>query len=200
MKLYYTLGTCSLASHIILHECGFKFEIVPVKGGQYAGGDFKRINPNGYVPALELDNGEVLTEGVSILQYLADQKPELDLIPKFGDFRRYRCIEWLNFVATEIHKTFSPLFHDSTPQDYKKICLEKLSKRFSYVESRLNGTPFLMGEEFTIADAYLFTVVRWSRAVKLDLAPWPHLSDYLLRIKDRPATVLALKAEGKLKT
>lgn len=200
-KLYYSPGACSLAPHLVLEEIKLPFELVRVdlRTKTHAGGDFNKINPKGSVPALELGNGEILTEAAVILQYLGDQKPESALIPPAHTWPRYRCQEWLNFIATELHKGFGPLWKPNTPADYKAIVLENLAQRLNAVNTQLEKTPYLMGEGYTVADAYLFTVANWSYFLKIDLGPWPALQGFLERVKARPATLAALKAEGLTK-
>ena len=199
MKLYYAPGACSLASHIALHESGLPFEIdklnVPNKTTA-SGEDFMRINPKGYVPAIRLDDGGILTEGAAILQYIADQSPASGLAPKAGSMERYRLQEWLNFIATEIHKSYSPLFNKAAPEDVKTNARNLLAKRLPHVEARLADQPYLMGASFTVADAYLFVVLGWSDHVGFDLAPFPNIKDYVVRIAARPAVLAAMKAEG----
>ena len=199
MKLYYSPGACSLAPHIILREAGLPFDLVQVdlKAKQTKdGGDFTKVNPKGQVPTLQLDDGQILTENVAIDQYLADQKPEAGLLAQSG-LERYRGLEWLVFVSTELHKTFSPLFRPTTPDEYKTITRENIAKKFDYVEQRLaDGRQYLMGDRFTAPDAYLFTVLRWAKAMNIDLSPWPHLAAYRDRVAARPKVQETLKAEG----
>jgi glutathione S-transferase len=199
MKLYYAPGACSLASHIALHETGLPFEIdklnVPTKTTS-DGEDFMQINPKGYVPAIKLDDGNILTEGGAILQYIADQKPGSGLAPKAGTMERYRLQEWLTFIGTEIHKSFSPLFNKAASDEVKSYAQNLLTKRLGYVESQLTNKPYLMGDSFTVADAYLFVVMSWSNHVGFDLAPFPRIKEYLARIAVRPAVQAAMKAEG----
>ncbi len=202
MKLYYTPGACSLAPHIVLRAAGHKFDLekVDLAGKRTSSGaDFTRINPKGYVPALELDNGQVITEVGTIIQYLADQKRDLKLIPEFGTMERYRQMEWINFISTEIHKTFGPLWRPDTPDATKENQRTLLAKRFDYLAEQLKGKQFLMGENFTVADAYLFTVLNWTGMLKVDLAPWPIIQTYMTRVAARPAVNDALKAEGLVK-
>jgi len=202
MKLYYRPGTCSMAPHIILYEAGYAFEADKVdKATQRtaSGEDFSQVNPKGYVPALRLDNGEVLTEGVVILQYLADQKPETALAPRAGTMERYRLMEWLNYVATEIHKTFSPLFRPTITPELREAQISLLAKRLELVERQLGDKSYLMGETFTIVDAYLLTVLNWCQSLKIDLSPWPKIRDYLTRIDNRPSVQAAKKAEAPAK-
>jgi glutathione S-transferase len=197
MKLYYATAACSLAPHIILRELGQPVELIPVslKGSHYKGGEFSKVNPKGYVPTLELDSGEILTEGAVIMQYLADRQPEKKLMPASGTMERYRCLEWLNFIATEIHKGFSPLFGESTPE-VRANAVQLLKKRLQIVAAQLEKTPYLMGKEFSVADAYLFTVLNWSGFVKLDLSDFPVFANYLENLRQRPAVLEALRAEG----
>ena len=172
MKLYYAPGTCALASHIALEEAGQPYAIdklnVPTKTTA-SGEDFMQINPKGYVPTIQLDDGSFLTEGAVILQYIADQHPSANLAPMLGTMARYRLQEWLNFIGSEVHKTYSPMFNKSVAEDYKVIARTLLAKRLSYVETQLANKSYLMGDTFTIADAYLFTVLRWSERVSFDL-------------------------------
>jgi glutathione S-transferase len=198
MKLYFSPGACSLASHIALREAGIAFETDKVDLRAHktsAGGDFYSINPKGYVPALQLDDGAVLTEGAAILQYIADQKPATKLAPVAGTMDRYRLQEWLNFIGSELHKSFSPLFNPSTPDDIRATTRERLEKRLGFVAERLEGKSFLMGENFTVADAYLYTVLGWTQAVGLDRAKWPVLDRYFKRVGERSAVQAAREAE-----
>jgi glutathione S-transferase len=202
MKLYFAPGACSLSPHIVLREAGLHFELEQVDNKTKktkAGADFWAVNPKGYVPALALDNGETLTEGPAIVQYLADQKPESGLAPKPGSLERYRLAEWLNFITSELHKGFTPLFKPNTPDDYKLIARENLANRLGYLDKQLAGKQYLMGDKFTVADAYAFTVVNWTNFQKIDLAPWPNLKAYMDRVRARPKVQEALKAEGLLK-
>ena len=157
------------------------------------------LNPKGYVPAIKLDDGSVLTEGAAVLQYIADQKPDSGLAPKAGTMERYRLQEWLTFISSEIHKSFSPFFNKDATEDTKNIARNNLNRRLPHVEAQLAKTPYLMGDRFTVADAYLFVVVNWSKHVGFDLSPFPKIQDYLARIGARPAVQAALKAEGLLK-
>ena len=202
MKLYYSRGACSLAPHIVLHEAGFAFETVRVDTKAKTtqdGGDFTKINPNGYVPVLQLENGELLTEAIVVLQYLADLKPLAGLAPAAGTLPRYRLMEWLSFISSELHKGYSPLFAPTTPEEYKTIVKQKLAQRLGYVEGKLAGRQYLMGDTFTVADAYLYVVVNWSRAVQVDLAAFANLQAFQHRVMQRPAVQAALKAEGLVK-
>lgn len=202
LKLYYSPGACSLSPHIALQEAGLAFETekVDLRTKQTkSGADFKAINPKGYVPALQLDNGEVLTEGPAIVQYIADQKPASGLAPAAGTPARYRLMEMLNYISTELHKSFGTLFNGKAPDEYKSAVKEALSARLQELAKQLSGGGFLMGEHFTVADGYLFTVLGWTRYVHMDLAQWPALKDYADRIAARPAVQAAMKAEGLLK-
>ena len=199
MKLFYSPGACSLAPHIALREAGLKFEIEKVDLAAKKterGADYWSINPKGYVPALQLDSGDVLTEVSAVLQYIADQKTTL--LPAFGNAERYRALEWIGFISTEIHKGFSPLWKPNTPDAYKAIALENLAKRLQYVESQL-GSQYLTGADFTVADAYLFVVVSWAKYLKVDLAPYAKLRALLGRVAARPAVQAAMVAEGLIK-
>lgn len=201
MKLFYRPGACSLSPHIVLREAGMTFELdrVDTKAGKtQSGGDFASINPKGYVPTLQLDDGQFLTEGVAIVQYLADRKPETKLAPASGTIERYRLQEWLNFIATEIHKGFSPLFNRNAPEEVRQAQLSRLGTRLDYVATQLEKRPFLMGTTFSVADAYLFTILNWAKIVKLDLARWPALSAFQDRVGSRPAVRAAMEAEGLL--
>jgi glutathione S-transferase len=201
MKLYFTPGACSLSPHIALREAGYKFDAEQVDLGTKKtkdGTDYLKINPKGYVPALQLDNGELLTEGVAIVNYLADQKPDSKLLPKNGDMERYRAQEWLTFISSEIHKTFSPLFNPKTPDGFKTIAIEKLGQRFDFLNKHLEGKQYLMGSQFNAADGYLFTILGWAPHVKIDLSKWPNVRAYVDRVAGRPAVQAALKAEGLL--
>jgi glutathione S-transferase len=202
MKLYFSPGACSLSPHIVLREAKLKFDLekVDTKAQKTASGeDYSRINPKGAVPAIKLDNGQVLTEGPAIVQYIADQAPNSNLIPKAGTFERYKVQEWLNFITSEIHKGFSPLFRKNTPDDYKPIAQENLAEKFSYLEPHLAKNKYLTGDQFTVADAYLFVTVNWANVLQLDLSRWPALQAFLKRVAERPAVQEAMKAEGLIK-
>lgn len=202
MKLYYSPGACSLSPHIVALEAGLPCEMVLASTKSHKlqdGTDFYSINPLGYVPFLVLDDGQTLREGPVITQYLADQVPDKQLIPAVGTMARYRVLEWLNFIGTELHKGFGPLFVPGTPEDYKPSVRSKLLERFQWVESQLTDTTYLTGDQFTVADAYLFTVSSWGQYVGVDLSALPHLQAYLGRVAARPAVQAALKAEGLLK-
>ena len=201
MKLYYAPGACSLAPHIALSEAGqtYATERVDLRAHTYADGtDYYGVNPKGYVPVLELDNGERLTEVAVILQYIADRKPGT-LAPAFGSLERYRLMEWLNFIATEIHKGLSPLWKPTTPEDYKPVLLEAVGRRFDFVAQALGDKPYLTGERFTVADAYLFTIANWHHFLKFDLARWPALERFQARVAARPAVHAVLVAEHLVK-
>ncbi len=199
MKLYYTPGGCSLSPHIVSREAGIELELEQVdirEKKTRSGEDFWSINAKGYIPVLEMDDGQRLTEGPAIVQYLADQKPQSGLVPAAGTIDRYRVQEWLNFVASELHKTYSPLFRPTTPEEFKKLSRENLGKRFDWIERELIGKQYLMGDKFTIADAYLYVVLRWSPRVGLDLSKWPNVKAYVDRVAARPKVQEALRAEG----
>jgi glutathione S-transferase len=201
MKLYFSPGACSLAPHIALHEIGVPFHglKVDLKAHKVADGtDYYTVNPKGYVPLLELDDGERLTEAAVILQYIADRKPGT-LAPAFGSIERYRLMEWLNFIATEVHKQFAPLFYPTTPDATKEAQKAKLAARFDHVSKTLAKQPYLTGNNFTIADAYLFTVVNWSGNLGIDLGRWPALQQFQARVAARPGVQKAMKEEGLIK-
>lgn len=203
MKLYFFPGACSLSPHIILREAGLTFDTEKVDLAAKttaSGADYRNINPKGYVPALQLDNGDVLTEGPAIVQYLADQVPEKKLVPTAGTMERYKLVEWLNFISTELHKNFSPLFNPRTPEETREVVRKTLAQRFDFVAQQLQKGDYLMGNQFTVADAYLFTVLGWAAYVKLDLSPWPVLTAYVERIAARPAVKAAMIAEGLIKS
>jgi glutathione S-transferase len=202
MKLYYSPGACSLAPHIALREAGLPFEPVQVDlaGKKTAtGADYAEVNPKGYVPALELDDGQVLTEAQIVLQWIADRKPESGLAPQFGSLERYRLMEWLAFIATEIHKGFGPFWQPDTPEQTRQSALAALSRRLDYVDGKLGGGPYLMGGNFTVADAYLFTILGWTKIHRIDLSRWPRLAEYARRIAERPAVREAMQAEGLIR-
>ena len=202
MKLYYSPGACSLSPHIALHEAGLAHTpvLASTKSKKLQDGtDFFTINELGYVPVLELDNGERLREGPVIVQYIADQAPEKNLAPANGTLERYRLQEWLNFIGTELHKGFGPLFNPATPEEYKTIARNQLLKRLQWVDSKLADKPYLMGAQFTVADGYLFTVTNWAGLVGLDISGLAHLAAYRARVGARPGVQAAMKAEGLLK-
>ena len=198
MKLYYSPNACSLSPHIALREAGLPFELVlaSTKTHQLVDGtDYYTINPKGYVPLLELDNGERLTEGPAIVQWIADQVPDKRLAPPAETMPRYRLMEWLNFITAEIHKQFSPLFHPALPEEAKPLFRDKLITRFRYVDEQLADKSYLMGSDFTVADGYLFVVARWAPAVGLGLSEFANLTRFVQRMMSRPAVRQALEAE-----
>jgi len=203
MKLYYATGTCSLSPHIVALEAGITLDIERVDIFKKphvtgAGHDFTKVNPNAYVPVLELDDGSLLTEGAAIVQYLADLKPEARLAPAAGTRERYQLQSWLNFIATELHKMYSPwLFHPEYGAQAQEVARGKIAERLAYVERHLERSgPYLLGETFTAADAYLFTIVGWSAYAKVDLSAFPHLRAYMDRVGARPTVREAMRAEG----
>jgi len=200
MKLYYFTGACSLASAISLQEAGLKFELVRVDRHTRKtadGLDFNEINPKGYVPVLKLDNGEVLTENVAVLQYIADRNPAAKLAPPAGTMERYHLVEWLAFINSEVHKSFSPLFRKDAPEDVKQYTRKNLATRLEYLQRVLASRTFIMGEQFTVADSYLFTVLSWGAHADVDIGP--QLKRYVERIGARPHVIEAMKAEGLIK-
>ena len=202
MKLYFSPGACSLSPHIVLRELGLPFDLVKVDLGEHRtqdGEDFKTVNPKGYVPALKTDDGKILTEGVAINQYLADKKPEKKLAPANGTFERYELQQWLNFISTEIHKTYSPMFNSALPDAARAIFMDKLKKRFGEVDAELQKHDFLTGAQFTIADAYLYTLLRWAPKFHIDLKQWPALAKFYDRVDQRPAVKAAVEAEAAAK-
>ena len=199
MKLFYMPGACSLAPHIVASEAGLDVELVKVDGKTKAtetAENFLETNPHGYVPALVLPDGELLTEASVVVQYLADQKPETGLMPAPGGMARYRVQQWLAFVATELHKAFGVFFKPNTPDATKEINREHLAKRLAYVDGKLDGRSYLMGDAFTAADAYLWTILGWARHVGIDLSPFANIQRYLGTVAARPAVQKALRAEG----
>ena len=202
MKLYYSPGACSLSPHIALQEAGLAFEPVLASTKSHKlqdGTDYYGINPLGYVPMLELDDGTRLREGPAIVQYIADQAPLKNLAPAAGTLQRYRLQEWLTFIGTEVHKGFSPLFNPSMPEEAKTIAKERLKSRFAWLEKEVEGKEFLMGEHFSVADGYLFTVLNWAKPTGVDLAPYPNLLAWHARVGARPAVQAAQKAESQAK-
>jgi len=202
MKLYYSPGACSLSPHIVASEAGIPLELEKVdlashktEGGQ----DFLSINPKGYVPALRLDDGSVLTEGPAIVQYLADRKPATGLAPSAGTIERYRLQEWLTFIGTEVHKNFGTLFNKASSDDAKQTAKANIAKRLGYLNEQLAERQFLLGSTFTVADAYAFTIVNWTNFVGIDLKPYPNVGAYMARIGSRPKVQETLRAEGLLK-
>ncbi len=199
MKLYCKPGACSLSPHIVALECGLDFTQVIVdlqKKVTEQGEDYWQINPKGQVPALQFDDGSILTEGVAIVQYLADLKPDRNLLAPTGSLTRYHTLEWLSFVSSELHKSFSPLFRPDTPEEYKSIARAQLEKKYHQVNEALQDKQWLLGLRFTVADAYLYVVTRWAKAIKLDLAGLDALDAWFNRVAERPAVQAALKAEG----
>ena len=201
MKLYYAPGACSLSPHIVSREAGIDLELERADIAQKkteTGKDFWSVNPKGQVPVLETDDGQKLTEGPVIVQYLADQKPGSGLVPAPGTIDRYRVQEWLNFVGSEMHKTYGPLFRPTTPEEFKVLSREVLGRRIAWLDQQLAGKQYLMGDKFSVADAYLFTVLRWSPRVGIDLSKSANVVAYMDRVAARPKVQEALKAEGLL--
>ncbi|SHG37505.1 glutathione transferase GstA [Massilia sp. CF038] len=201
MKLYFSPGACSLSPHIVLREAGmaFSLEQVDLRSKRTASGaDYSAINPKGYVPALETDEGVLLTEGPAIIQFVADRAPGSALAPAAGSMARYQLVEWLNFISTEIHKSFSPLFNPAASEDMKTNARNAINKRYAYLEGILGQRNYLMGEQFSVADVYLFVITNWAGPVQLDLTPYPHVQAFQARIGARPAVQDALRAEGLL--
>jgi len=202
MKLYYSPGACSLSPHIVLHELGLQFEPVLSSTKTHKlvdGTDYYTINPKGYVPLLELDDGQRLSEGPAIVQYLADRVPAKGLIAAAGTMPRYRQIEWLNFVSSELHKSYSPLFNPAMPEEGKEVCRQRLRTRYKYLNEQLEGKQYLMGDAFSVPDAYLFTVTNWAPRVGVDLGDLANVQAFQKRMAARPAVQAAMKAEGLLK-
>lgn len=203
MKLFYFPGACSMAVHIALNEVGATYELdkVDLMGAKTteSGADYLAINPKGYVPCLQLDNGEYMTEVGALLQYIADTNPSSKLLPPVGDQNRYRVIEFISYISGELHKNFAPLFNPETSDEARAATLEIVGKRLSLLNDQLGaGGPFLTGEQFTIADAYLTTVLGWAQFVKMDLSPWPNLGAYAGAAMGRPAVQATLKEEGMM--
>jgi len=199
MKLYYSPGACSLSPHIVACEADLPIELVKVDLQSKlteSGEDFRQLNPNGYVPVLILDDGNRLTEGPAIVQYLADLAPDKKLIPPAGTFERYQLQQWLNFISTEIHKSFSPLFNPVAPEAAKQLAIDTLMTRLETVAERLSSQSFLIGENFSVADAYLFVTLSWGQYVNIDISRWPALARYADKISERPAVQKAMKKEG----
>ena len=202
MKLYYAPGACSLSPHIILQEAGLAHDLVKVSTKTHQledGTDYYTLNPKGYVPMLELDSGERLTEGPAIVQYLADQVPDKQLAPANGTLERYRVQEWLNFISTELHKTVGPLFNPAAPDAVKAAARERVLARFKWVDEQLEGKSYLMGERFSVADAYLFVITNWAPMLQLDLSGFRNIVALRERMLARPAVQAAMKMEGLLK-
>jgi len=199
MKLYYMPGACSLSPHIVLNEAGLKFDKVKVDGKSKAmdgGGDYRSVNPLGYVPLLERDDGTKITEGPAIVQYIADKVPAKNLAPANGTPERITLQAWLNFISTELHKSFSPLFNPAMPDEAKKIFRERLAARFAHLDKHLASNQYLLGKDFSVADAYLFVVSNWAPRVDVDLAPYANVVAFRKRVGARPAVEAAMKAEG----
>ena len=199
MKLYYSPGTCALSPHIVLIESKTPYKLVKtdIRAKKVEdGSDFFKVNPNGYVPALQLDDGTILTEGPAIVQYLADKVPEKKLAPANGTLERYKLQSWLNFISTEMHKGFSPIFNPAMPEEGKKLARERLVSRLEHVNKHLARQDYLLGSGFSVADAYLFTVLRWTVPTKIDLAPFANLQAFMKRMEARPGVRAAMKAEG----
>lgn len=203
MKLYFSPGACSLSPHIVLREAGMNFELERVdlqaKKLKASGADFLAVNPKGQVPVLQLDTGEILTEGPAIVQYIADQNPKSGLAPANGTLARYHLQEWLNFVTSDLHKVFAPLFRPNTPEEFVKITKENLANKFSFLEKHLGSRQYIMGDSFSVADAYCFTVTGWTKYKEIDLGRWPALKAYMDRVAARPKVQEAMKTEGLLK-
>lgn len=198
MKLYYTPGACSLSPHIALREAGLNFDLVKVDLGSKEtseGGDYRKVNPKGYVPALTLDNGQTLTEGPAIVQWIADQRPSMGLAPANGTFERYKLQEWLNFITSEMHKSFGSLFNKALPDEAKKMTKDRIATRLKWLEEQFK-TDYLTGSRFTVADGYLFVVLGWAKYLDIDLKPYPKIQAYMDRIAARPKVKEALAAEG----
>ncbi len=208
MKLFFSTGTCALAPHIVMAELNMVYELeaVNLKDKTCASGDFYKINMKGSVPALKMENGEILTEGAIISQYLVDQKNEGTLLPKFGTNDRFRALEWMNFISTDIHKNFSPLFSAErsyasleTQNEVKNVYKKILTDKFNFIAEKLGQNDYLMGNQFTIADAYMFTCLAWTKYVGLDLNNWSNLTSYMKRVSERPAVMRAMKEQGMIK-
>ncbi|CAN7143950.1 glutathione transferase GstA [Variovorax sp. LjRoot84] len=202
MKLYYSPGACSLSPHIALREAGLAFEPVLASTKSHKlqdGTDYYGINPLGYVPMLELDDGTRLREGPAIVQYIADLAPNKNLAPASGTLSRYRLQEWLTFIGTEMHKTYSPMFNPNMPEEAKAIFRTKLQSRYEWLNGELEGKDYLMGEHFTVADGYLFTVTNWTKPTGVDISPYANVQAWHARVGARPAVQEAMKTEGLLK-
>jgi glutathione S-transferase len=198
MKLYFSPGACALHPQIALREAGLKFDLARVDLRAHKlpdGTDYYGINPKGYIPALELDDGSLLTEGAVIDQYVADKNPAAKILPPVGTIERVRAQEWLHFIGTEIHKAFGPLFNPALPDAEKEAARKKIGGRFDHVEKQLGSKPYLLGDTFTVADAYLFNMLRWTAFTGIDLAKWPHLKAFFARVEARPAVKASLEAE-----
>ena len=199
MKLYFTPGACSLAPHIALREAGVPFDLVKVDLGAKKledGSSYEAVNPKGYVPALRLDNGEVLTENVALLQYIGDLNPAAKLIPAAGTIERYRVAEWLSFITSEVHKSFTPIFVPTATEEVKQYARGNVAKRLNWLNGALGARKFLTGDNFTVADGYLLVMLNWADHVKIDVAQWPNLKRFQQAAGSRPKVYDALKAEG----
>ncbi len=202
MKLYYSPGACSMAPHIVARESGHSVELekVDIPNKKTAdGGDYWKVNPKGYVPALMLDDGQVITEVGVICQYLADQKPESGLVPKFGTIERYHQMEALNFAATEVHKQIGALFNPAMTPEMKEVQIGTIGRRFNALDKMLDGKAYIMGDKFSVADAYLFTVLNWTKVHAIDVSKWPNIKAFMARVAERPKVQETMKAEGLLK-
>ena len=202
MKLYYAPGVCSLSPHIVLKESGLPFEAIKTdirNKTTDGGGDYRKTNPLGYVPALELDDGTILTEGPAIVQYIADKVPAKNLAPAYGTFERYKLQSWLNFVSTEVHKGYSPLFNPAVPDDVKAVFRERLLTRLAHLDKHLATNDYVMGKDFSVVDAYVFTTLGWAPRVNVDLSGFPNLAKFRERMMARPSVQAAMKAEGLIK-
>lgn len=201
MKLYYAPAACSLAPHIVLREAGLTFDLAKIDTARHVtgdGGDFYAVNAKGQVPVLELDDGTRLTEGPVIAQYIADSAGAISLMPAAGTLARYRVMEWQNYITSELHKSFTPLFHDDVDATAKRALAGVLRRKLAWLDGQLEGTPYLTGEVFTAADAYLFVVLGWAQFAKLDIADLPHLQAFIVRVAARPAVREAMRVEGLL--
>ncbi|WP_141734056.1 glutathione transferase GstA [Oligoflexus tunisiensis] len=201
MKLFYTQGACSLAPHIALHEAGLKVTLEPVdlRAKTWQDGDFTKVNPKGQVPVLQLDNGERLTECAVILQYIANLKPEARLLPQGNTMEHWHALEALNFVATELHKGFGPLWNPALPAEVKNITKDMLGRKFDFMSSRVAGGKFMLGNAYSVVDCYAFTILNWTNVHGIELSKWPELSRYMETVRSRPGVQAALKAEGLIK-
>lgn len=208
MKLYYSAGACSLANHIVMAELNMAYELeaVNLKDKSCASGDFRQINPIGSVPALKMDNNEILTESAIISQYLCDMNAENTMLAKYGTLERFKTLEWMNFIATEVHKSFTPLFGAErmyqsveTQNDVKNFCKKNIMNKVSFISEKLGQNDFLTGKTFTIADAYMFTVLGWGKYVGVEYTDYSNVMNYLKRISERPSVIRALKEEGLIK-
>jgi glutathione S-transferase len=198
MKLYFSPGACTLASQIILRETGQKFDLVKVdlKTKESAEGDYRKVNPKGYVPALRLDNGEVLTEGAVILQWLADQAPEKKLLPKAGTWERYRALEWLNFISSELHKSFSNLFNPAIGDEMRAAVVSRIDQRLEFLNIHLKTHPYILGADFSVADAYAYNILRWTRLFKIDISKHQAVVGLIEKVESRPSVRASIEGEG----